>query len=89
MTAVPCATDPVPAPVRRAWAARAAAAAEYAGRVSEYGKDPADVLEALLHLHQNRVHGYGPASEAAAYRLARAAALRHTLPQATAAAGHR
>lgn len=89
MTAVSGTADPVPAPVRRAWAARAAAAAEYAGRVSEYGKDPADVLEALLHLHHNRVHGYGPATEAAAYRLARAAALRHTLPYATVAAGHR
>jgi thiopeptide-type bacteriocin biosynthesis protein len=88
MTAAPGTTDPVPAPVRQAWVTRAAAAAAYAKRASDDGKDPVDVLASLLHLHQNRVHGYDPVSEAATYRLARAAALRHIVPQAAAAAGH-
>jgi lantibiotic biosynthesis protein len=68
----------VPAAVRRAWSARADAAGQYAGRLAETGRDPAGVLDSLLHLHHNRVHGPGPDAEAVTYRLARACALRHT-----------
>lgn len=71
-------SDAVPAAVRRAWSARADAAGEYAGLLAETGRDPADILETLLHLHHNRVHGLGAGAEALTYRLARACALRHT-----------
>lgn len=74
--------DTVPATVRRAWHARADAAEEYAGLLAEAGRDPASVLESLLHLHHNRVHGPGPAAEAVTYRLARACALRQTAAKA-------
>jgi thiopeptide-type bacteriocin biosynthesis protein len=79
----------MPAVVRRAWCARASAAADYADLIGEHGRDAADVIESLLHLHHNRVHGYDPASEAATYRLARAAALGHTAPRSATAAGSR
>jgi hypothetical protein len=78
MTSGPSTGEAVPADVRRAWEARADAAARYAGRLGEHDREAADVIESLLHLHHNRVHGPGPASEAATYRLARAAALGHT-----------
>jgi thiopeptide-type bacteriocin biosynthesis protein len=76
--------DTVPAPVRRAWSARADAAGQYAARLAETSRDPAGVLESLLHLHHNRVHGPGPDAEAVTYRLARACALRHTTLSGTA-----
>jgi thiopeptide-type bacteriocin biosynthesis protein len=89
MTSGPGADDTVPAAVRRAWHLRASAAAEYTDRIGNHGQDTADVIKSLLHLHHNRVHGYDPASEAATYRLARAAALGHTAPRAATAAGSR
>jgi thiopeptide-type bacteriocin biosynthesis protein len=67
----------VPAPVRRAWDARADTARRYIARFAETSRDPAGVLDSLLHLHHNRVHGPGPDTEAVTYRLARACALRH------------
>jgi lantibiotic biosynthesis protein len=70
--------DAVPAAVRQAWRARASAATAYAGLLPENGRDPAGVVETLLHLHHNRVHGPGRATEYLTYRLARACALRHT-----------
>jgi len=70
--------DAVPAAVRQAWRARASAARAYAGLLPETGRDPAGVVETLLHLHHNRVHGPGRATESLTYRLARACALRHT-----------
>jgi lantibiotic biosynthesis protein len=79
--------DTVPAAVRRAWNARADAAAHYASQLSECGREPASVIETLLHLHHNRVHGTDPRTEAATYRLARAAALSHTAPRASLTAG--
>ena len=75
--------SPVPVAVSRAWHARADAAREYADLLAGSGWDPADVLESLLHLHHNRVHGPGPDTEAMTYRLARACALRHTSRPAT------
>jgi thiopeptide-type bacteriocin biosynthesis protein len=71
------AEDPLPAAVRRAWHARAATAAKYAARLGEQGRDTASVIESLLHLHHNRVHGTDPGTEETTYRLARAAALGH------------
>lgn len=73
----------VPADVRLAWNVRASAAGEYADLLAETGRDPAGVLETLLHLHHNRVHGPGAGAEAVTYRLARACALRHTTAAAT------
>jgi thiopeptide-type bacteriocin biosynthesis protein len=70
--------DAVPAAVRQAWRTRARAAGAYAGLLAENGRDPADVLQTLLHLHHNRVHGPGRETESLTYRLARACALRHT-----------
>jgi thiopeptide-type bacteriocin biosynthesis protein len=70
--------DAVPAAVRRAWSTRADAAREYARLLTGTGRDPAGMVETLLHLHHNRVHGPGPAAEALTYRLARACALAHT-----------
>jgi lantibiotic biosynthesis protein len=70
--------DAVPAAVRQAWRARASAARAYAGLLPENGRDPAGIVETLLHLHHNRVHGPGRATESLTYRLARACALRHT-----------
>ena len=89
MTSGPDAEDTVPAAVRRAWHARASAAAEYTDRIGKHGGDTADVIGSLLHLHHNRVHGYDPASETTTYQLARAAALGHTAPRAAAVAGSR
>jgi thiopeptide-type bacteriocin biosynthesis protein len=66
-----------PAVVRTAWRARADAAAAYARLLAGSGRSPAGVIESLLHLHHNRVHGPGSAAESATYRLARAAALAH------------
>lgn len=70
------ASDAVPATVWRAWSARADAAGKYARLLAESGRDPAGIVETLLHLHHNRVHGPGPDAEAYTYRLARACALR-------------
>jgi thiopeptide-type bacteriocin biosynthesis protein len=70
-------SDAVPAAVRRAWSVRADAAGEYADLLAGTGRDPAGILETLLHLHHNRVHGPGRAGEVLTYRLARACALRH------------
>jgi lantibiotic biosynthesis protein len=70
--------DAVPVAVRQAWRARASAAGAYAGLLAENDRDPADVLETLLHLHHNRVHGPGRENESRTYRLARSCALRHT-----------
>jgi lantibiotic biosynthesis protein len=67
--------DAVPAEVRQAWRARADAAGAYAELLAGTGRDPAGVLETLLHLHHNRVHGPGRATEFLTYRLARACAL--------------
>jgi lantibiotic biosynthesis protein len=89
MTAGPRTGETVPAAVRRGWQARADAAARYAGRLGEHGRDAADVVESLLHLHHNRARGTDLAGEAAAYRLARAAALGHTAPRRAATAGPR
>jgi lantibiotic biosynthesis protein len=71
--------DAVPASVRQTWNARTDAAAQYARLLTETGRDAAGILETLLHLHHNRVHGPGPATEALTYRLARACALRHAV----------
>jgi len=79
--------DPVPADVRRAWDARADAATRYAGLLGEWGREPASVIESLLHLHHNRVHGTDCGIEGATYRLARAAALSRIAQRATAIAG--
>jgi class I lanthipeptide synthase len=89
MTSGPGTGETVPAAVRRGWQARADAAAGFASRLGEYGRDVADVVESLLHLHHNRVRGTDPGSEATAYRLARAAALGHTASRRAAAAGPR
>jgi thiopeptide-type bacteriocin biosynthesis protein len=69
--------DALPAAVCRAWSARADAAGQYARQLTEAGRDPAGILDSLLHLHHNRVHGPGLDAEAVTYRLARACALRH------------
>jgi thiopeptide-type bacteriocin biosynthesis protein len=81
--------ETVPAAVRQAWQARADAAAGYASWLGEHGRDAADVVESLLHLHHNRARGTDPGSEATTYRLARAAALGHASPRPAAAAGPR
>jgi thiopeptide-type bacteriocin biosynthesis protein len=79
--------DAVPAAVRRAWDARADAAARYARQLGRQGREPATVIASLLHLHHNRVHGPDPAAEDAAYKLARAAALSCTARDLAPAAG--
>ena len=73
--ALTCPGDAVPAEVRQAWRARADAAGAYAELLAGTGRDPAGVLETLLHLHHNRVHGPGRETESLTYRLARACAL--------------
>lgn len=87
MTSKPA--DNVPASVRQAWDARADAAVTYAARADEDGRDVADAVSSLLHLHHNRVHGYDPATEAATYRLARAAALALNVPRPATVASSR
>jgi thiopeptide-type bacteriocin biosynthesis protein len=79
--------DAVPAAVRRAWDARADAAARYALQLGSQGWEPASVIASLLHLHHNRVHGPDPATEDALYKLARSAALSCTARHPTPAAG--
>jgi thiopeptide-type bacteriocin biosynthesis protein len=74
----PPAPDAVPAAVRQAWDARAGAAARHAQQLSRQGREPASVIETLLHLHCNRVHGTDPATEDAIWKLARATALSST-----------
>jgi thiopeptide-type bacteriocin biosynthesis protein len=70
-------SDAVPAEVGQAWRERASAARAYAELLAGADRDPADVVETLLHLHHNRVHGPGREAESLTYRLARACALRH------------
>jgi thiopeptide-type bacteriocin biosynthesis protein len=63
MTSGPGTGETVPAAVRQGWQARADAAARYASRLGEHGRDAADVVESLLHLHHNRARGTDPAGE--------------------------
>ncbi|MCL9762774.1 lantibiotic dehydratase [Frankia sp. AiPa1] len=63
--------------VAAAWQARRDAADDYASllRGGRAGMTPEEVVESLLHLHHNRVHGPDPHAEAHVWRLARAIAL--------------
>lgn len=63
-----------PAPVTRAWRARAAALASYRRRLHARADIDA-VLESLLHMHHNRAIGIDPDGEKTRRRVARQAAL--------------
>ncbi|GGM20795.1 hypothetical protein GCM10010129_76340 [Streptomyces fumigatiscleroticus] len=60
--------------VARAWHLRRDALAAYRQALQTAGRDPADVLPSLLHMHHNRVAGIDRDAEATCRRLARAAA---------------
>ncbi|MDT0377202.1 lantibiotic dehydratase [Streptomyces sp. DSM 42041] len=66
-----------------AWEARADAAAHYTALLTPdtASPRPETVLGSLLHLHHARARGIDPQSEAATYKLARAAALSHAARQ--------
>ncbi|MFJ2444315.1 lantibiotic dehydratase [Streptomyces sp. NPDC087658] len=71
-------TLPGGGPVAAAWQQRRTALTAYR-RALERQRDPLTVLRSLLHQHHVRALGVAPHRESITHRLARAAALRHTL----------